>query len=110
MEAWKGTGRWKQFMNGFEHQVAQNFRISVLANVPQSVFTESGSHLEGLLESLNFASSFLKLFAAVRLWSRGIDHSRPVCDDINGLHVLLMGLLLQYYADLHPENNYTAPT
>lgn len=36
-------------MNGFEHQVAQNFRISVLANVPQSMFTESGSHLEGLL-------------------------------------------------------------
>ena len=54
-------------MNGFEHQVAPNFRLNVPASVPQSVFTESGSHLEGLLESLNFASSFLKLFAAVRL-------------------------------------------
>ena len=54
-------------MNGFDHGVAPNFSINVPANDPQSVFTESGSHLEGLLESLSFATSFLRLFAAVRL-------------------------------------------
>lgn len=52
-------------MNGFEHQVVPNLKVP--ANIPQSVFTESGSHLEGLMEFLNCASSSLKLFAAVRL-------------------------------------------
>lgn len=79
-------------MNGFKRQVTSNFRTNVPANVPQNMFTEPGSHLEGcedLLESLTFAKSFLKLFGAVRLWSVGIHQGRPEHGDINRLHIVL---------------------
>lgn len=100
-------------MNGFKCQVTPNFRTNVPANVPQNTFTKAGSHLEGcedLLESLTFAKSFLKLFGAVRLWSGGIHQGRPEHGDMNRLHVLLMGPLPQHSSDLHPEENYTAPS
>lgn len=100
-------------MNGFKRQVTPNFRTNVPANVPQNMFTKPGSHLEGcevLLESLIFAKCFLKFLVAVRLWNGGIHQGRPEHGDINRLHILVMGPLPQHSPDLHPEENYTAPS
>lgn len=100
-------------MNGSKCQVTPNFRTNVPAYVPQNMFTEPGSHLEGCrdsLESLTFAKSFVKLFGAVRLRSRGIHQGRTGHGDINRLHILLMGPLPQHSTDSHPQKNPTAPS